>query len=83
MKTRQLPQTDSVRDLAQFWNTHDVTDFDGELEEIGEPVFELHTVILLDLESSEAEAVRNIAKAQGVADTELIRGWVREKIRAN
>ena len=34
-------------------------------------------------ESAEAEAVRKIAKARGVADAELIRGWVREKIHAN
>jgi hypothetical protein len=75
MKTRQLPLTDSIQNLAQFWDTHDVTDFGGGLEEVAEPVFE-RTVILLDLESSEAEAVRKIANAKGLADAELIRGFV-------
>ena len=83
MKTRQLPKTDSIRDLAQFWVTHDVTDFEGELEEVAEPVFELRTLILLDLDSSEAEAVRKIASAKGLADAELIRGWIREKVHAD
>ena len=77
-----MPKTDSIQELAQFWDKHDLTDFEDELEEVGEPVFEPATVIPLNLESDEAEAVRKIAEAKGIADAELIRGWVREKIRA-
>ena len=82
MKTQQLPQTDSIQELAHFWDTHDLTDFEDELDEVTEPVFEPTTVIPLNLESAEAEAVRRIAEAKGIADAELIRGWVREKIHA-
>lgn len=82
MKTQPLPQTDSIQELAHFWDTHDLTDFNDELEEVTETVFEAPTVIPLNLESDEAEAVRRIAEAKGIADAELIRGWVREKIHA-
>ena len=82
MKTQRLPQTDSIQELAQFWDTCDLTDFEDELEEVTEPVFEPSTVIPLNLESDEAEAVRRMAEAKGIADAELIRGWVREKILA-
>ena len=82
MKTESFPQTDSIQELAQFWDIHDVTDFEDELEEVTEPVFERRTVIALDLESAEAEAVKRLAESKGVADAELIRGWVREKIGA-
>ncbi len=82
MKTQHLPQTDSIQELAHFWDTHDLTDFEDELVEVAEPVFEPVTVIPLNLESDEAEAVRRIAEAKGIADAELIRGWVREKIHA-
>lgn len=82
MKTQRLPQTDSIQELAHFWDTHDLTDFEDELEEVTEPVFKPATVIPLNLESDEAEAVRRIAEAKGIADAELIRGWVREKINA-
>lgn len=82
MKTQRLPQTDSIHELANFWDTHDLTDFEDELEEVTEPAFESATVIPLNLESDEAEAVRRIAEAKGIADAELIRGWVREKIHA-
>jgi predicted DNA binding CopG/RHH family protein len=83
MKTEALPQTDSIQELAQFWETHDLTDFEDELEEVMEPMFELRTVIPLNLESGEAEAVKKLAEAKGIADAELIRGWVREKIGSN
>ena len=36
MKQRGIPETDSIRELAEFWDTHDVTDFNGELEEVNE-----------------------------------------------
>ncbi len=39
MKNQQLPQTDSIQELAHFWDTHDLTDFEDELVEVTEPVF--------------------------------------------
>jgi len=30
---------DSIEKLAEFWDTHDLTDFEDELEEVTEPVF--------------------------------------------
>jgi hypothetical protein len=40
MNTAKIPQTDSIEELARFWDTHDVTDFEGQLEEVVEPAFE-------------------------------------------
>ncbi len=80
MKTQHLPKTDSIQELAQFWDTHDLTDFEEQLEEVTESVFEPPTVIPLNLESEEAEAVRRIAEAKGIADVDLIHEWVREKL---
>ena len=62
MKTRRLPQTDSIKRLARFWDTHDLTDFEGELEEVSKPVFVRRTVIPLKLESAEAKAVKKNGK---------------------
>jgi hypothetical protein len=39
MKRRKLPNTDPVEELARFWDTHDLTDFEDEIEEVTEPVF--------------------------------------------
>ena len=83
MKIERLSQTDSIHELAEFWDTHDLTDFVSDLEEVTESVFERSTLIHLHLELSEAEALRKIAEAEGVTESELLRGWVREKIHAN
>jgi len=39
MKKQKLPKTDSVKELAAFWDTHDLMDFEAELEEVTESVF--------------------------------------------
>ena len=83
MKSPRLPKSDSVKKLAQFWDRHDLTDFESDLEEVSEPVFERRTVIPIDLEAAEAKAVKRIAKKKGIPDSELLRGWVQEKIRAS
>ena len=80
MKSPKLPQTDSIQELAQFWDTHDLADFEQELEEVAEPVFVRDTMVTLRWESVEAEAVKRLAKSRGVADVGLIHQWVREKI---
>jgi len=83
MSTPRLPQTDSIQELAKFWDTHDLTEFEDELEEVNEPVFQRETRITVHLETEEAEAVRRAAESRGVADSELIRQWVLEKIHGS
>ncbi len=80
MSTTRIPRTDSVQELAQFWDTHDLTDFEDEVEEVAE-VFERESVVKIRLASEEAEAVKSIAKSKGVDSPELIRQWVLEKVR--
>lgn len=80
MKKPRLPQTDSLHKLAEFWDTHDLTDFEEKLEEVAEPVFVRGLSIKVHLEPREAEAVQQMAQAKGVSQEELIRSWVLPKI---
>ncbi len=84
MKARKIPQTDSIEELARFWDTHDLTEFEDQLEEVGEPVFEREskTVITVRLRLQEAEAVKRVAKARGVRQATLLRQWVLEKLQS-
>ena len=82
MNSQRLPQTDSIQELANFWDTHDVTEFEDELEEVHEPVFERDTDIRVRLETGDAQAVREMARSRGIEDAELIRQWVLERIHA-
>lgn len=81
MNNKQILETDSIEELAHFWDTHDLTDFEDQLEEVQEPVFEREQTVTVHLAREEAEAVKKIAESRGVGDAELIREWVREKIR--
>ena len=82
MKTPKIPHTDSITELARFWDTHALTDFEDELEEVHEPIFERHTeeTVTIHLPTEEFEAVKRMAQAQGVGHTALIREWVLEKL---
>ena len=80
MSTEKIPQTDSIQELAQFWDTRDLSDFEDELEEVTEKVFERETVVRINLSPKEAGAVEASANSQGVDPPELIRQWVLEKV---
>jgi len=80
MKNAKLPKTDSIVKLAEFWDTHDLTDFEEELQEIAEPIFMRGAAIKVHLESGEVEAVEQMAHSNGVSREELIQAWVREKL---
>jgi len=83
MSTKKIPQTDSIQELAEFWDAHDLTDFEDKLEEVTEPVFERESVVNLHLPSKEAESVEAIAKSQGIDVADLIRQWVLEKVQTS
>jgi hypothetical protein len=82
-KKVEIPDTDSIEEMARFWDTHDATDFDDEFEEVTEPVFERkrRTVMVVPLEPKEVEAVEKIAKAKGLDKRTLLRQWVLEGLR--
>jgi hypothetical protein len=80
MNNKKMPETDSIQELAHFWDTHDLTEFDDQLLEVKEPVFEPVTDLKIHLEPDEAEAVREIARSKGISYVELVKEWVLEKI---
>ena len=83
MNARTIPESDSVEELARFWDTHDLTDFEDLLENVPKRVFERkpETVIPVRLRRQEVEEVKRVAKTRGVREATLLRQWVREKLR--
>jgi len=77
----KIPDTDSIRELADFWDTHDVTDFDDQLEEVAEPVFmRARSGVTVPLSGEELTVIRKIAASRGVDEAAIIHEWVREKL---
>ena len=83
MNSGNIPQTDSIEELARFWDTHDLTDFEDQLEEVVEPVFERRTVVKVHLKPEEVEAVKEIATSKGIDDASLIREWILKHIETS
>lgn len=78
MNRTNIPQTDSIQELADFWDTHDLTDFEDELEEVTEPVFE--SLVFIQLKPEELEMIETLAKLRGISPVSLIREWIVERI---
>ena len=91
MKRRKLPDTDSVEELARFWDTHDLTDFENELEEVTEPVFARKgarkgvrakgAALSIVLPPADVRRLKGIARSMGVRETTVLRQWIVEKLR--
>jgi len=83
MKSQRIPETDSIEELARFWDTHDLTDFEDQLEEVRKPVFARRegATVAIALKPQEAQALRRMARSEGVEEALLVRAWIREKLR--
>ena len=76
----KIPTTDSIQELAAFWQHHDVTDFESELEEVSEPVFRRAYIVGVTLTEDEHHAIRDAATRRGVDEAAVIREWIKEKL---
>ena len=83
MKYQRIPDTDSIEELAQFWDAHDLTDFQDQLEEVGRPVFrrQKESRVAIALTPKEAQDLKRLAESEGTQEAKLVRNWVRQKLR--
>lgn len=82
MKRRRLPNTDSVEELAGFWDKHELTDFADELQEVQGPVFVRvkGASTRIGLPPTEVQQFRRIARSQSVKETTVLRQWSIERL---
>jgi hypothetical protein len=78
----KLPKTDSISELAEFWDTHDITDFADQVEEVPGPVFVRRRTggVTVPLSDTERDAIRRMAEGRGLDEAALIHEWVQEKL---
>jgi len=83
MRPDRIPNTDSINELARFWDTHDLTDFEVELQEVTEPVFVRgeSATVPIKLSPEDLRVLKRVAKHEGVKETTLLRRWVRDRLR--
>jgi hypothetical protein len=83
IRRQRLPDTDSVEELARFWNHHDLTDFGDDLQEVSEPVFvrAKGPSLSIQLQPAEAQHLKKIARSKGVHEATVLREWILERLR--
>lgn len=76
MKKVRIPRTDSIEELAKFFETHDTTEIEDEVHEVTGPICLPRNSILIQLEPRQAAAIKRLAKAEGISEEQLVQRWI-------
>lgn len=76
MKKVKVPRTDSIKELAKFFETHDTTEIEDEVHEVTGPICIPRNSILVHLEPRQTAAVKKLAKAEGISEEQLVHRWI-------
>jgi predicted DNA binding CopG/RHH family protein len=82
----RIPHFRTVEEEAAFWDTHDLTEFEDELEVATDVRFEragakaAKKAITVRLEADTLEALAQEARKTGVGPSTLVRIWIHERL---
>ena len=79
-KPGNLPQFQSLSELIEFFDTHDLGDYWDQMPEADFEVSITTKRHLFAIEEELADRVTEIAKAKHIPSEALINAWLREKI---
>jgi predicted DNA binding CopG/RHH family protein len=78
----KIPAFNNIEEEAEFWDTHDITDFLDELTPVKLVVGgELAERLTVRLEQADREELARQAAAKGVGPSTLARMWLKERLR--
>ncbi len=85
-KKSRIPKFKTYEEEANFWDTHEFTEFEDELEDV-EIVFELNKprdeAIVLRVQKDLKEKLDKKARSMGLNLSTLARMWLMEKLQEN
>jgi len=80
---KRSPDFASIEEEAEFWDTHDTTEYEHEFEPV-ELTFErplTHSYVLsIRLDKETFDALKAIAKPKGLGASTLARMWILEEL---
>lgn len=83
-KISEIPKFKSLKEEAEFWDNHEFTEFEGELEDV-RVVFDLkkpkEETLILRLQKGVKERLEKIAASKGLNVSTLARTWLIEKLQ--
>lgn len=84
MPQPKIPNLRTRREVAEFWDTHDITDYLHELESIEavyEPIEEATEAFSIRLPVTLKRNIQSIAKQAHISASDLVRLWMFEKTK--
>jgi len=79
-KRNKLPEISSLRELADFWDDHDLADYQDEFVEVSNLKMKIEGRTYLPITVQMYEKLDEIAKTRGMQVDKLIRQFLEEKI---
>jgi len=70
----------SYREIGEFWDTHDLSDFWDQTHEVQMDVDADSSTIYFPVEKALAEKLRTEAEQRGVSAATLLNTWVQEHV---
>lgn len=80
-KVKTLPELNSINELVDFFETHDMGDYWEQMPEADFEVKIKRRKHLIALEEDVVTKITRIAKAKKVSSEALINTWLKEKLR--
>lgn len=78
----RIPEFATRAEEAEFWDTHDFTDFLDELRPVQVRVAKnLSQGLNVRLDQSDREELDRRAREQGIGPSTLVRMWIKERLR--
>ena len=79
----RIPEFQNREEEAEFWDTHDVTDYLDELRPVRVRAMpSLSNGMTVRLDAADRETLGRIAAERGIGPSTLVRMWIKERLRA-
>lgn len=83
-KKSKIPEFKNIEEEARFWDTHNITDFEDETEDV-DIVFDLKKprteTLIVRLQKDLKDRLSKIARKKGLNVSTLARMWLIEKLQ--
>jgi hypothetical protein len=80
-KLSRIPEFETLEEEAEFWDTHDSSEFEDEFEPVElEFVRPLIHRVSADMTAKDVDALYRLSRERGMTMSELAGLWVRERL---
>lgn len=78
-----IPDFKSREEMAEFWDTHDITDYLHELKPVQVTVAEGPlSVLQVQFDKETSAQLFHLAEQKGLLATDMVQAWVLEQLKA-